>query len=205
MKKYTKIHQLSENRFLNLFKLDALTDSGRAFDYFFVSRRKADKIKLLTKDMNAEGVVIYAVLKDDPEKIVMIRQYRYPLGDYLYELPAGLIDEGEEPQQSAVREMKEETGLDFAVFNGGDKAYRRPFFMGAGFTDESCNAVFGYASGKIGCDKMEDTESIEVLFVDKQEAARILRKEKVSLRAAYLLMHFLRAEKGKEFAFLEDL
>ena len=190
MKKYTKIHQLSENRFLNLFKLDALTDSGRAFDYFFVSRRKADKIKLLTKDMNAEGVVIYALLKDDPEKIVMIRQYRYPLGDYLYELPAGLIDEGEEPKQSAVREMKEETGLDFAVYNGGDKAYRRPFFMGAGFTDESCNAVFGYASGKIGCDKMEDTESIEVLFVDKQEAARILRKEKVSLRAAYLLMHF---------------
>lgn len=205
MKKYTKIHQLSENRFLNLFKLDALTDSGRAFDYFFVSRRKADKIKLLTKDMNAEGVVIYALLKDDPEKIVMIRQYRYPLGDYLYELPAGLIDEGEEPKQSAVREMKEETGLDFAVYNGGDKAYRRPFFMGAGFTDESCNAVFGYASGKICCDKMEDTESIEVLFVDKQEAARILRKEKVSLRAAYLLMHFLHAEKGKEFAFLEDL
>ena len=205
MKKYTKIHQLSENRFLNLFKLDALTDSGRAFDYFFVSRRKADKIKLLTKDMNAEGVVIYALLKDDPEKIVMIRQYRYPLGDYLYELPAGLIDEGEEPKQSAVREMKEETGLDFAVYNGGDKAYRRPFFMGAGFTDESCNAVLGYASGKIGCDKMEDTESIEVLFVDKQEAARILRKEKVSLRAAYLLMHFLHAEKGKEFAFLEDL
>lgn len=205
MKKYTKIHRLSENPFLNFFKLDALTDSGRVFDYFFVSRRKADKIKLLTKDMNAEGVVIYALLKDDPEKIVMIRQYRYPLDDYLYELPAGLIDEGEVPEQSAVRELKEETGLDFAVYNGGNAAYRRPFFMGAGFTDESCNAVFGYANGTIGSDKMEDTESIEVLFVDKQEAARILREEKVSLRAAYLLMHFLHAEKGKEFAFLEDL
>ena len=91
---------------------------------FLCREEKADKIKLLTKDMNAEGVVIYALLKDDPEKIVMIRQYRYPLGDYLYELPAGLIDEGEEPKQSAVREMKEETGLDFAVYNGGDKAYR---------------------------------------------------------------------------------
>ena len=37
MKKYTKIHRLSDNKFLNLFKLDALTDKGRAFDYFFVS------------------------------------------------------------------------------------------------------------------------------------------------------------------------
>ena len=101
MKKYTKIHKLSDNRFLNLFKLDALTDSGRQFDYFFVSRRKPDQIKLLTGDISAEGVVIYPVLKDEPEKIIMIRQYRYPLGDYLYELPAGLIDEGETPDIAA--------------------------------------------------------------------------------------------------------
>lgn len=202
MKKYEKIHKLSDNRFLNLFKLDALTDSGRRFDYFFVSRRKADKIKLLTGDIVAEGVVIYPILKEDPEKIVMIRQYRYPLGAYLYELPAGLIDEGETPDIAAVREMKEETGLDFEVYNGGNVAYRRPFFMGAGFTDESCNAVFGYASGKISRDDMEDTETIQVLIVDKAEAQRILNEERVSLRAAYLLMNFLQAGADEPFRFL---
>lgn len=203
MKKYTKIHKLSDNKFLNLFKLDALTDSGRAFDYFFVSRRNEDNIKLLTKDSAAEGVVIYPVLREEPEKIVMIRQYRYPLDDYLYELPAGLIDAGETPDVAAVREMKEETGLDFTVYTKGDGAYRRPFFMGAGFTDESCNAVFGYASGAISRADMEDTESIQVLIVDKAEAARILREEKVSVRAAYLLMNFLHADKQAPFRFLE--
>ena len=203
MKKYTKIHKLSDNRFLNLFKLDALTDKGRAFDYFFVSRRKADNIKLLTKDISAEGVVIYPVLKEDPEKIVMIRQYRYPLDDYLYELPAGLIDEGETPEIAAIREMKEETGLEFEVYQNGNAAYRRPFFMGAGFTDESCNAVFGYASGSISRDDMEDTESIQVIVVDKTEAARILKEEKVSIRAAYLLMNFLHSDKEKPFEFLK--
>lgn len=203
MKKYTKIHKLSDNKFLNLFKLDALTDSGRPFDYFFVSRRKADQIKLLTKELAAEGVVIYPVLKDDPEKIVMIRQYRYPLDEYLYELPAGLIDDGETPNEAAVREMKEETGLDFEVYADGNEAYRRPFFMGAGFTDESCNAVFGYASGSISRDDMEDTESIQVLIVDKEEAARILKEERVSLRAAYLLMNFLHADKETPFEFLK--
>lgn len=202
MKKYTKIHKLSDNKFLNLFKLDALTDTGRQFDYFFVSRRKADNIKLLTNDMKAEGVVIYPILKKEPDKIVMIRQYRYPIGGYLYELPAGLIDEGETPKQAAVREMKEETGLDFEVYSGGNDAYRRPFFMGAGFTDESCNAVFGYADGKISRDDMEDTESIQVVIADKAEAARILKEEKVSIRAAYLLMNFLNADKEKPFAFL---
>lgn len=203
MKKYTNIHKLSDNKFLNLFQLDALTDSGRPFDYFFVSRRKADQIKLLTGDSAAEGVVIYPVLREDPNKIVMIRQYRYPLGDYLYELPAGLIDEGETPDIAAVREMKEETGLTFEVYTEGDAAYRRPFFMGPGFTDESCNAVFGYASGTISRDEMEDTESIQVLVVDQEEARRILREEKVSLRAAYLLMNFLHADRNAPFAFLQ--
>lgn len=53
----------------------------------------------------------------------MIRQYRYPLDDYLYELPAGLIDEGEGPSEAAIREMKEETGMDFEVYEGGNAAY----------------------------------------------------------------------------------
>ncbi len=203
MKKYTNIHKLSDNRFLNLFQLDALTDTGRKFDYFFVSRRKAEHIKLLTKDMKAEGVVIYPVWKDDPDKIVLLRQYRYPIGDYLYELPAGLIDGEETAEEAAVREMKEETGLDFIVYDGGNDAYRRPFFMGAGFTDESCNAVFGYAFGTISRDDMEDTETIQVLVVDKAEAARILKEEKVSIRAAYLLMNFLHSNREKPFAFLE--
>lgn len=203
MKKYTKIHKLSDNKYLNLFRMEALTDSGRPFDYFFVSRRKADKIKLLTGDSAAEGVVIYPVLRENPEKIVMIRQYRYPLGDYLYELPAGLIDAGETPDIAAVREMKEETGLDFEVYMGGNASYRRPFFMGAGFTDESCNAVFGYASGTISRDDLEDTESIQVLIVDKEEAGRILREEKVSIRAAYLLMNFLHADRNAPFGFLQ--
>lgn len=203
MKKYKGIQKLSDNRFLNLFHLDALTDSGRNFDYYFVSRRKETELKLLTKDINAEGVVIYPILKDEPDKIVMIRQYRYPLDDFLYELPAGLIDEGETPQQSAVREMKEETGLDFTVYTGGNDTYRRPFFMGPGFTDESCNAVFGFAEGEVNRDTMEDTETIQVIIVDKKEAARILREEKVSLRAAYLLINFLHSDINEPFKFLD--
>lgn len=203
MKKYTGIHKLSDNKFLNLFHLDALTDSGQPFDYFFVSRRKADQIKLLTKDSAAEGVVIFPVWKEDPEKIVLIRQYRYPLDDVLYELPAGLIDEGETPACAAIREMKEETGLSFEVYTDGDATYRRPFFMGAGFTDESCNAIFGYASGSISRRDQEDTESIQVLIADKQEVRRILREEKVSIRAAYLLMSFLHMTKNEPFGFLD--
>ncbi len=203
MKKYTGIQKLSDNKFLNLFHLDALTDTGKKFDYYFVSRRSEERLKIRTGDSDAEGVVIYPLMKDNPNTIVMIRQYRYPLDAYLYELPAGLIDEGESPSQAAVREMKEETGLDFEVYEGGNAAYRRPFYMGAGFTDESCHAVFGFASGSISGRQQEDTETIQTILVDRSEAQRILKEERVSLRAAYLLMQFLHADDSRPFDFLD--
>lgn len=203
-KKFTAIRKVTDNPFFNLYAMDALTNSGKPFGYYFGSRNDEEHIKLKTKAMNAEGIVIYPIVKDSPDKIVMIRQYRYPLDAYLYELPAGLVDAGETPAQSAVREMKEETGLDFGVYEGGDPSFRRPFFMGAGFTDECSAAVFGYASGEISDCYQEDSESIQVLLVDKAEARRILKEERVSLRCAYLLMQFLQSDIKKPFAFLDS-
>lgn len=46
---------------------------------------------------------------DEPQ-ILMLRQYRYAAGGYLYEIPAGRLDVGETPLECAVRELKEETG-----------------------------------------------------------------------------------------------
>ncbi len=202
-KKFTGIRKLTDNPFLNLYCMDALTCSGRFFPYYFASRNPEEKLKINTDPLKPEGIVIYPLWREEPEKIVMIRQYRYPAGDYLYELPAGLIDAGETPEEAAVREMKEETGLDFEVYRGGKDMFRRPFFLGPGFTDETGCAVFGYALGNIDGRFREDSEDIEVILADKREAERILEKEKVSLRCAYLLLQFLHMVKEAPFAFLE--
>ncbi len=203
MKRYTGIRKLSDNRFLNLYEMDALTEQGARFQYYFATRNSEEKLKLNTHDLHSEGIVIYPVWRDEPDHIVMIRQYRYPLDEWIYELPAGLIDAGENAAQAAVREMKEETGLDFTVYEGGDSAYRRSFFLGAGMTDESSQAVFGYASGIPDAAHAEATESIRVLIVDRAEARRILRQERVSLRCAYLLMQFVHMSADSPFGFLE--
>lgn len=202
-KKFTGIQKLTDNPFLNLYHMDALANSGKSFHYYFVSRNQEKNLKIKTGELKPEGIVIYPIWREDPEKIVMIRQYRYPVGDYLYELPAGLVDPGETPEEAAVREMKEETGLDFTVYQGGKDMYRRPFFFGPGFTDETGGAVFGYASGKIDGKYQEDSEDIEVFLADREMAERILETERVSLRCAYLLMQFLHMEQGAPFAFLE--
>jgi len=202
--KIREIRTLYKNPHLNFYHMDALTDSGREFDYFFASRNDEDHIKAKTGVIRAEGVVIYALLKEDPGKIVLIRQYRYPVGDYLYELPAGLIDADETPEKAAVREMREETGMRLSVCEDIDGMWKKPLYMAQGMSDEACSAVFGYAEGAMSRNLAEDTESITVTVADRKEVRRILRTEQVSLRMAYLMMIFLNADPSDPFAFLRE-
>ena len=203
MKRYTKIEKQTDNRFLNLYHMDAVSKDGAPFDYYFASRNPEDRIKARTHENEPEGIAIYAVRKDNPGQLVMLRQYRYPIGDYLYEIPAGLVDKGETPAQSGIREMKEETGLTLEIYEGGEDYFRRPFFMAQGLTDESSTMVYGYAEGEPGGAAPEASEDIEVLFVDRRQAREILAKERVSLRAAFMLMHFIHSQDEYPFAFLE--
>src|SRR3954471_9631846 len=46
---------------------------------------------------------------DEPQ-VLLLRQYRYAAGGYIYEIPAGRLDDGESPEACAARELKEETG-----------------------------------------------------------------------------------------------
>jgi 8-oxo-dGTP pyrophosphatase MutT (NUDIX family) len=60
------------------------------------------------------GSVAVLVL-DEQDRVCVVRQYRHPLGAYLWELPAGLLDvEGEDPAEAAARELREEADLEAA-------------------------------------------------------------------------------------------
>ena len=54
---------------------------------------------------------MYSLVRGKRDKIVLVRQYRVSIDDYIYEFPAGLVEPGEEFHEAAVREMHEETGL----------------------------------------------------------------------------------------------
>ena len=58
-----------------------------------------------------DGVIIYGVHGVNKDKVVLVKQYRYPIDDYIYEFPAGLVEPNEEIKDAAVREFYEETGL----------------------------------------------------------------------------------------------
>ena len=196
-----KITQETHNKFLNFYDLETVNKVGKEGHYYMASRAKCEnELKMKTGENNPDGVVIYSLYGENHDRVVLIRQFRYPLGGYVYELPAGLVDPGENYHVAAVRELKEETGLELQPLEV-DEIYQKPYFTTVGMTDESCGTVYGYASGEISKKYMEASEEIEVVLADRKEVERILREENVALICAYMMMHFLHDE--EPFAFLK--
>lgn len=197
-----QIHQLTSFRFLNFFTMDVTHKSGRDSTYFMASRaKKVEELKAVTHKNTADGVIIYSVYGEKKDKVVLIRQYRYPIDGYIYEFPAGLVEAGEDFKDAGKRELKEETGLDFMPLSVDD-SYTRPYFTTIGMTDESCGTVYGYASGTPNKLGQEDSEEIQIVLADKAEVRRILKEENVAIMCAYMLMHFLNSKEGEPFDFL---
>lgn len=203
MAKITGITKKTENPFVNLYELDRESKTGQKGKYYVASRAKSEKdLKLVTGKNSPDGVVIYSLYGEKQDKVILIRQYRYSLNDFVYEFPAGLVEDGEPYKEAAIREMKEETGLEFTPLTV-NSAYEKPAFTTVGFTDESCAIVFGTSTGEISKEFQEDTEEIEVVLADREEVRRILKEEKVAIMCSYMLMHFLHDK--EPFGFLKEL
>ena len=200
MDRIKSIKKLTDNRFLNLYELDATFRDGSSAPYYVASRRKdTGKLKAVTHDDHPDGVILYGVHGENKDKLVLIRQFRYPVNGYVYEFPAGLVEPGEDMLDAGIREMFEETGLQFTPVDAG--SYSRPFFTTVGMTDESCGTVFGYCSGESTNTHQEGTEDIQVVLADREECRRILREENVAIMCAYMMMHFITSE-GDPLKFL---
>ncbi len=198
------IKKITNNPFLNYYEMSVVNRLGKEHPYYMASRMEDGKLKCMTGDYPADGVLIYGIHQgtDGIDRLVMVRQLRYPLNDYVYELPAGLIDAGETPEEAAIREYQEETGLLFKPLNL-DPSLTRPFYSSVGMTDESVATAYGYATGEITTEGLEDNEDITVVLADRNEAVRILKEAKLCSKCAYLLLQFIGSENGEPFRFLK--
>jgi ADP-ribose pyrophosphatase len=109
------------------------------------------------------AVAIVAV--DDEGRVALVRQRREAVREYLLELPAGTLEEGESPLESARRELEEETGL-----TGGTWLELGGFFTTPGFCRERMH-VFVAEGVEAGDAKPEEDEELELVQWDVGEIA----------------------------------
>lgn len=203
MSRIKSIKKQTSNRFLNLYELEAERRNGNISPYYLASRSSScEQLKISTNQNKPDGVIIYSIYGEKKDRVVLIKQYRYPIGNYVYEFPAGLVEENEDIIEGAVRELYEETGLHLTPIKLSN-GYDRPFFTTVGMTDESCGTVYGYCHGIPTNKNQEDSEDIEIVLADKEECKRILKEENVAIMCAYMLMHFIHS-KEEPFYFLKE-
>jgi len=105
---------------------------------------------------------------EDP-RVLLIRQYRYATNGVIYEIPAGRLDPGEEPEACAIRELREETG-----YQASNVEFLTTFYTTPGFTDERIHVFMGDATNR-GNSALEADEIVELCPVRFSEAIALIR------------------------------
>ncbi|WP_273484535.1 NUDIX hydrolase [Desulforamulus ruminis] len=133
------------------------------------------------------AVAIVAITED--KKVLLVSQYRYPVGEVLLEIPAGKMDSQESPEACARRELKEETGYSAALMQKIAEFYTTP-----GFTTELMHVYL--ARDLTGGEQSPDEdEFVRVESFTLEEAIQMILQGKIrdgksitGLLAAYYLL-----------------
>lgn len=162
------IVEITKDTFLHLFKVDYFDKKNNMRKWEFVSRKK--------DPFNNDKVDAVMVVPFIGDKIVFIKQFRVPANNYIYEFPAGIVDEGEGLWRAGIRELKEETGLD-AVCLHTDGSQGMGLYNSIGISDEKVHILFMEAKGTPSTQNTEDSEDIEVIVASREEVKEILNNE----------------------------
>jgi len=118
------------------------------------------------------GVVVLPLL--DERTLVLIRTYRPAVGSWLLELPAGTLEEGEEPSACALRELREETGYEAERIEPISSIYTAP-----GYSDEVLWAFAAWCRPTPSRQDLQPDERIEPVALDIGEAVELARSRRI--------------------------
>lgn len=190
--KINKIETLADTKFLKLYDAEYVNKNGTVGHWSIASRKDLDTIKNQMFNGLEEKIdaVIIVATHIEENKLVIIKQFRVPLNDYVYELPAGLIDSGEDFEKTVRRELKEETGLELVDIDY--KLSREKVYVSTGMTDESVALVYCRCMGTVSNENLEADEDIEALLLNKEEALELIGKNvKIDIKAFMAIQNFI--------------
>jgi ADP-ribose pyrophosphatase len=135
----------------------------------------------IVKHPGAVGILAFV----DQEHILIVRQYRKALGKEIFEIPAGKLDPGERPEDTAKRELEEETG-----YQAKSVRFINSFYTSPGFANE---LLYLYEADQLvkGTLNLDQDEFLEVHTITLREALQLMQTEKIhDAKTAFAIMYW---------------
>ncbi len=189
------VEQLTNERFLNKFKLVYKDKDGNEIIHYTVSRRKKDDLEKFLKSGKDEHradtvtVVPKYIDKDGDECIIFIKERRFPVAGDVYAFPAGLVELGEDGATSAARELAEEIGANKI-------GELKPFKVGMSYnaedmTEESV-VMFETTIQEMKDQDLQDEEQIDIIIVKVKDLPEFVKGKTLSAKAAAYVEAYLK-------------
>ncbi len=174
--KFRSIKKEYQGNYLTYYKIGYETEGGKEKIYEMISRNPEMKKQDDLNSSQADAVIM--IIHDSTgEKILLNLEYRMAVGEWVYNFPAGLIDDGENVSEAAERELREETGLKLTVI----KEIWKESYSAVGFSNEKGKVVIGTAEGKIQKSDSE-AEEIKAAWYTKAEVKALLGEHRFAAR-----------------------
>jgi ADP-ribose pyrophosphatase len=174
--KFLGVKKGEQGKFITRYNVLYETNDGQIKDYEMISRNSdIDSFDKL-HGKQADAVVIIATDEHD-ERILINKEFRLAPGEWVYNFPAGLIDPGEKPEESAVRELMEETGLELYEIDD----FIGTSYSAVGFSNETNVCVVGRARGEFK-PSTSAVEEIEAGWYTKEDIRKLIKTEKFAAR-----------------------
>lgn len=173
---FKKLEKKESGKFITRYDITYETVDHQEKVYEIISRQPDLETYEQLHDKQPDAVVIIAT-DETGEKILVNKEFRMAVGDWVYNFPAGLIDSGEKPDESAKRELWEETGLDLYEITD----HIGPSYSAVGFSNEINVCVVGKARGEFH----ESTSTLEEIvpgWYTKEEMRELLKKARFAAR-----------------------
>ena len=187
---FKEIKLKHKGQFLKLYDFIYVNRVGNLKTYEVISRDNINNIEEVLE--NEPMAVVLFILDRTHTKVLLNKEFRMAVNNYVINMPAGLIEVGETFEETAKRELKEETGLDLVKIID----IMPPTYSAVGVSNEKTVCIVCEADDVIGGNPEED-EDIEAFWVDKENAEKLLYGNNILLaaRTQMLLYQWLNSNK----------
>lgn len=182
--KLLKMEKVHGGKYLRNYELTYLNKAGREKKFEMVSRKELTSPEDIGENVSGVSIVAYK-----EGKILLLKEFRMSINRAIFNLCAGMMEEGETIEECIGRELYEETGLKVKKI----LELLPPSYSAVGFSDTQTWIAFVEAEGELE-DHTSENEEIKPAFYTREQVKELLKTEQFSSRSQIMAYFFAKGQ-----------